>query len=1033
MKRLIFSIMTVLCLSSLWGGQALAQSLAITGKVIDEAGEAVAGAGVVEKGSLNGTVTDVDGNFSMTVSSGNAVLEVSFIGFKTAAVPVNGQAKLTVVLSTDEELLDEVLVIGYGTVKKKDLTGAVANVDGGKLATLQATSVSQALQGSMPGVQITRNSAMPGASATIRVRGVTTIGDSDPLIICDGVPVSSLDDVDVDAIENITVLKDAASASIYGARASAGVILITTKRAKDGDISVSYEGSFTVTTRTEHSEMVGPQRFMELQNECQWNDAGNPAGKEYFQYEKEYVDNYVANNALYPDEYPITDWDDLMIKKWAPQHKHRVSVAYGNKVISSRAMLTYVDQDALYEGRSQENWTARLNNDIKINKFIKVALDITFNHRISDNNVINPVSSAHTGNPIYPAVWSDGTIASGNNGSNAYARLKSGGFSKGVRNAFYGKGSIILTPFKDFTITGVFAPSFRQNKEKDYVAQMYYYSEPGILSTVPANNCAYNKLTESRTESMDFTKQLFINYKNDFGNHHLTYMVGYEDYYATTEKLVAGSDQMELNGYPYMNNANHNYLIGTDSDGALVFPLGNASENAYRSFFGRITYDYNGRYLLQVNARYDQSSRFNAENRGGFFPSVSAGWVVTEEPFMKRVKEGQYLNFLKVRASYGTLGNERIGNYPWQSIMNFGSVPMYQNGMVTSMMTAAQTAYAMRNITWETTKTWDVGIDLGMFKNRLNFTADIYRKDTYGMLLSRKIPDVLGYSDPEDNIGQMITNGWEFNIGWNDRVGDFSYAVNFNLSDYKSVMGNLGGYQSLGDKIIKEGVEYNAWYGYKSGGLFLTQEQLDNAAKLYDTVQLGNIQYLDLSGPDGTPDGLINAEYDRQVLGSSMPHFQFGGNINLGWKNINLSMTFQGVGKQLAYMSQAMMFRTSDAGNFPVEYDKWYWSTLKTDEQNAQAKYPRATLKNTAKNDYEQTSDFWLFNGSYFRMKNITLSYTLPAKAVKAIKMQNIRVYASATDPFSIDRFPQGWDPETYTNTAAYMVRTFTLGAQLTF
>ena len=246
-------------------------------------------------------------------------------------------------------------------------------------------------------------------------------------------------------------------------------------------------------------------------------------------------------------------------------------------------------------------------------------------------------------------------------------------------------------------------------------------------------------------------------------------------------------------------------------------------------------------------------------------------------------------------------------------------------------------------------------------------------------------------------------------------------------------MGDLGGYQSLGSKIIKEGVEYNAWYGYKSGGLFLTQEQLDNAAKLYDTVQLGNIQYLDLSGPDGTPDGMINAEYDRQVLGSSMPHFQYGGNINLGWKNFNLSMTFQGVGKQLAYMSQAMMFRTSDAGNFPVEYDKWYWSALKTDEQNAQAKYPRATLKNTAKNDYEQYSDFWLFNGAYFRMKNITLSYTLPAKAVKAIKMQNIRVYASATDPFSIDRFPQGWDPETYTNTGAYMVRTFTLGAQLTF
>ena len=1026
--------MTVLCLSCLWGGEALAQSLAVTGTVIDEAGEAVAGAGVVEKGSLNGTVTDVDGKFSLTVSSSSAVLEVSFIGFKTESVPVNGQAKLSVVLKSDDELLEEVLVIGYGTVKKKDLTGAVANVDGGKLASLQATSVSQALQGSMPGVQITRTSTMPGASATIRVRGVTTIGDSDPLIICDGVPVSSLDDVDVDAIENITVLKDAASASIYGARASAGVILITTKRAKDGDISVSYEGTFTVTTRTESPDMVGPQRFMELLNEADWNQGGNKPGNEADQYNPDLIRDYLTLNAQDPDAYPITDWEALMLKKWAPQHKHRVSVTYGNKVITSRAMLTYQDQDALYEGRSQENWTGRINNDIKINKFIKVSLDMTYNHRVSDNNVVNPVSSAFTGNPIYPAVWSDGTIAPGNNGSNAYGRLKSGGYTHGIRNVFYGKASVVVTPFKNFTITGVFAPSLRQNKEKDYTAQTGYYSKPGVLSKSYIRNCEYNELIESRTESMDFTKQLFINYKNDFDKHHLTYMVGYEDYYATTEKLVAGSSRMELGGYPYLNNANQNYLVSTDEDGKMVYPIGNASENAYRSFFGRVTYDYNGRYLVQLNARYDQSSRFNAENRGGFFPSASAAWVVTEEPFMKNVKNGKYLNFLKVRASYGTLGNERIGNYPWQAIMNFGSVPMYNaDGTVSSATTAAQTAYAMRNITWETTKTWDVGFDLGMFNNRLNFTADLYRKDTYGMLLKRNIPSVLGYSSPEDNIGQMITNGWEFNIGWNDRHGDFTYAVNFNLSDYKSVMGDLGGYQSLGNQIIKEGVEYNAWYGYRSNGLFLTQEQLDNAATQWGTLALGNIQYKDLSGADRTPDGVINAEYDREVLGSSSPHFQYGGNINLGWKNFNLSMTFQGVGKVLAYKSQAMMFRTGDANNFPVEYDKWYWSAYKTDEQNAAAKYPRIATTNGATNDYDKTSDFWLFNGAYFRMKNITLSYTLPAKAVKAIKMQNIRVYASATDPFSIDKFPQGWDPETYTNTGAYMVRTFTLGAQLTF
>ena len=355
------------------------------------------------------------------------------------------------------------------------------------------------------------------------------------------------------------------------------------------------------------------------------------------------------------------------------------------------------------------------------------------------------------------------------------------------------------------------------------------------------------------------------------------------------------------------------------------------------------------------------------------------------------------------------------------------------SGTVTAASTAAQTSYAIYNITWETTKTWDEGIDITMFNNRLNFTGDIYHKDTYGMLLSRKIPDVLGYSDPEDNIGQMYTNGWEIQLGWNDRIGDFSYAISANLSDYTSIMGDLGGYQSLGSQIIREGEEYLAWYGYRSNGLFLTEEQLVEAPKLINSVGLGNIQYKDLSGPDGEPDGIINATYDREVLGSSSPHYQYGGNINLGWKNWDLSMTFQGIGKVMAWKSQAMVYRDGDAYTFPQEYSDHYWSRYNTDEENAKALYPRASTKNSGENDYNQTSDFWLFNGAYFRMKNITLSYTLPERLTKAIKMQKIRFYGSATDPFSIDNFPQGWDPESYSNLSAYMTRTFTVGAQITF
>ncbi len=1026
MKKHLLITLLLLAMGSL--ALSAQNKVKVTGTVLDKDGQAVVGAGVVEQGTLNGVATGIDGKYTIQVASGNSVLEFSCIGFETVRETV-GTRQIIDVIMKDDTVLDEIVVIGYGTVKKKDLTGAIAAVDGGKLAAVQGVGLSQALQGSMPGVQVTRTSGLPGAGATIRVRGVTTIGDSDPLIIVDGVPVSSINDVDVDAIENVTVLKDAASASIYGARASAGVILITTKRAKEGQLHIDYNGSFSVLTRTRHPEQVSPTRFMELQNEANWNDAGNPEGRDYFTYEKDFIENYMENHKLDPDAYPLTDWDALMIEKWAPQHKHRVGISYGNKVIKSRAMLSYENEEALYYGRNVEQYTARLNNDIKINDFISASFDMTFNHKLSNNNQINPVQAAFKYNPIYCAVWSDGTMGPGNNGTNTYARIHAGGFDNTERDAFYGKASLTITPFKNFTITGVFAPSLRHSAEKDYVQQAYYYREPGVLSATPLSGCTYNTLTESRTDAKTITKQLLINYSADFGkNHHTTYLLGYEDSYNFSESMSGSSDQMELAGYPYLNLANKNYLTVS----------GNASDNAYRSFFGRITYDFKGRYLLQVNARYDQSSRFAKEYRGGFFPSVSLGWVVTEEPWMKNIVGGA-LNFAKIRASYGTLGNERIGNYPYQSLIAFGSVPMYTSPTtISSVMTAAQTAYAIYDITWETTKTWDVGIDLSMFNNRLSFTGDIYRKNTYNMLLSRKIPDVLGYSDPEDNIGQMHTNGWEIQIGWQDRKGDFTYAINANLSDYTSIMGDLGGYQSLGGNIIKEGVEYNAWYGYRSNGLYLTDEQLANSAKLYPSVGLGNIEYKDLDGPDGTPgnpvpDGIVNATYDRVVLGSSSPHYQYGGNILLGWKNWDLSMTFQGIGKVLAWKGQAMVYRDGDAYTFPVEYDKHYWSRYKSDEENAKALYPRATLTNSAKNDYEQTSDYWLFNGGYFRMKNITLSYSLPEKFTKAIKMQKIRFYASATDPFSIDRFPQGWDPESYTNLSAYMTRTFTVGAQLTF
>ena len=1020
LKRIFLFLATIAV-----GTWTVSAQVKVSGTVLDKDGLPVIGAGVVEQGTRNGDVTGLDGNFSLTVQSGQSVLEITCIGYETAHITVGTRSRIDVVLQDDSKILDEVLVIGYGAVKKKDLTGAVANVDGGRLADRQSQSLAQALQGSMPGVQVTRTSGLPGAGATIRVRGVTTIGDSDPLVIVDGVPVSNINDVDVDAIDNINVLKDAASASIYGARASAGVILITTKRAKKGQVKFDYNGNYGVVSRTTHPTMVDPIRYMEMTNEYQWNDAGNNPGNEYFFYSKAYIDNYYENHAIDPDLYPLTDWDELMVEKIAPMQKHRVQVSYGNDVIKTNAMVSYNREEALYVGRYVDTFSSRINNDIKINNFISASFDVSVNRKASANNIANPVQAAYKYAPTTAAVYQNGGFAEAHNGTNTYARIHSGGFDNTDRDTFFGKASVTITPFKDFTITGVLAPQLRWVAEKKFIPEMWYCTpDDKDAKAGHITNNETTSLEEARTEAKALTKQLLLNYSKEIGDHSMTFMAGYEDYYAKTESLKAGTDYMELTTFPYLDRGNKNYITNS----------GNASENAYRSYFGRITYDYKGRYLLQANIRRDGSSRFWSETRWGTFPSVSLGWVATEEPFVKNLNL-RWMDFLKVRASYGTLGNEKIGNYPYQAIMDLGSVLMSLNdGTVQSMMTAAQQTYAIRDITWETSKTWNLGLDAALFGNRLNIGGDIYRKNTYNMLLALEIPDLIGYGNPEQNAGDMHTNGWEIQVGWQDRIGDFTYAVSANLSDYTSIMGKLSGYQSLGSQIIREGDEYKAWYGYKSAGLFQTADEVATSPVLDSAVKPGDIKYLDISGPDGVPDGVISPEYDRTALGGSTPHYQYGGTINLGWKNWDLAMTFAGIGKVNVMMSRDMVYPAS-WHNYPVFYDESHWQYPSTDEiaaRNLTAKYPRMTNNHLSYN-YETTTDFWMFNGAYFRLKNVTLSYMLPHKITKRLNMQKVRAYISTSDPLTFSGFPQGWDPESYSNVSAYIVKTYTAGLQLTF
>jgi len=1009
MKNMLSSLRkpALFCLALLASAAVFAQTGRVSGKVLDENGEPLIGAGVVVKGTTNGTMTGLDGEFSLDVPKG-AALTISFIGYLDGEIVPGTRSNVEITLEPDTKLLDEVVVIGYGTVKRKDLTGSVASARGEDIEARKTTTLSTALQGSMSGVMVTRDNSAPGAGAgSIRVRGITTIGTTDPLIIVDGVQTSSLDYVNPADVESISVLKDAAAASIYGSKAAAGVILVTTKRGDKSSMSLTYTGEFGMEIPTAEPDMVGLTRYLEMYNELLYND--NPTAGFFQQYTADQVKNWVKYNQTDPNHYPITDWRGLMMKDFAPRTTHQVAVSGGNEMVKTKVSLSYDQVDGLYDGRGFQRYMLRTNNDFVIIKDkLNASLDINVRRGKSRSTVYSPFSDMRKTPAVYAAMWDDGRIAEGKSGANPYGLLKNGGSNTSWSTQIGGKGMIEFKPFKGMSLQAIISPFINYTKSKQFKLAAYYtlMDDPeafGGWLEGGGSTYATNDLSETRNDSYTVTSQLIANYNTTIvEKHNISLMAGYEGYVMKSESLTAGRDQYELTQYPYLNIGPEDYQTNS----------GNGSEFTSNSVFGRAMYDFGGKYLLQANVRYDGSSRFAKKYRWGLFPSVSAGWVVTEEPFMKSLKP--VLSFLKLRASWGQLGNERIGSnyFPYLALMTFNDALFYNNGEVTSNKTAAQRGLAVEDITWETTTSTDFGLDATFLRNRLKLGFDYYIKHTDNMLLGIEIPWMMGYTKPNTNAGRMSTRGWDLDLGWSDRKGDFTYSISANLSDFLSVMDYLNDADIIGSSTIQRAGEYyNAYYGYKSDGLFLTQEDVDNSAKLNNQVSVGDVKYVDISGPDGEPDGKISPEYDRVVLGNQLPRFQFGGNINLGYKNWDMSIAFQGIGKKNSYMGSAMVQPLRDNyGNIPAIIEDRYWSVFNTDEENARAQYPRLT-KTGLSNNYA-ISDYWIFNGAYFRLKNVTLGYTLPENVTKIIGMKRVRVYASASDLFCLSHYPKGWDPE---------------------
>ena len=1022
MRKIALFLFSLLIAITAYAGPADYQGI-----VVDEFGEPLIGVSVKAEDSGTAVTTDIDGNFTIKAQPGD-ILRISYVGYRETTIKIASERTLRIALEPNVETFDEIVVVGYGEMKKADLTGAVTNITGGKLESLHSTSVAQSLQGAMPGVYVSRSSGMPGATASIQIRGVTTIGDSSPLVIVDGVP-ESLESINPTDIESVNVLKDAASASIYGARAAAGVILVTTKKAREGKARVEYQGSVGFIQATETPRAVGWRDYMAMCNELSWNDGGNIPGNEHSVYPKELMESYAQNHAENPDLYPITDWRSVLMRKTAPTTKHDLKVSYGNKVIQSKISLGYEETEALYHGRSYQKLMARVNSNYKVNDWLSFSFDGYYRRGINKQPNVNPLASILYMTPVDAATLSNGEFASGHEGNNPYAALMDGGKSRRTTDRFGAKISVILNPLKDLTITAAWAPGMLLTNARSYTKKVGYFSPDD-----PDHRAGFvkgyekNDLTETRDTDTWGTKQLFVNYNHKFGKEHRTeFTAGYEDYTYSANTLTAASDDMALSDYFYLVNANSNEL-SVD---------GTAYGNAYRSLFGRANYTYKDRYMVQANARWDWSSRFDRKYRLGFFPSVSLGWRVTSEQWMNGISPAA-LSFLKLRASYGTLGNERIGNYPYQANITFAH-PVFvdSTGKPVSVTAASQRDYNIPDITWETTRNWNVGFDANFLNSRLSVVFDWYWKKNEDMLLSIQLPVFMGYDNPKQNAGDMHTKGWDLQIGWHDSVNDFAYSVNFNLSDYRSVMGNMSGRVMDSDgKITRQGDEYQAWYGFRSNGFFSDWEDVALTPVLNGNVAPGDIKYIDVNGSEGLPDGMISSQYDRVVLGSSQPRLIYGAQLDFSWRGIELSATFNGIGKQNRMMTRPMLYQRHAAGwwQFTGEVVGTSWSPYNTPEQNLAARYPR--LSDNAvdgSGNNVQTSDFWMFNGGYFRCKNISLAYSFRQSVLKRLQLDGLRVFASVSDPFCIDNYPRGWDPETADNGSSYIARTWNFGLQIRF
>jgi TonB-linked SusC/RagA family outer membrane protein len=974
--------------------ELLPAEINIKGRVTaSENKEGLPGVSVLVKSTTQGTVTDADGNFEINVPDQQSVLVFSFVGYLPHEVTVGNSSQLDITLQADIKALSEVVVVGYGTQKKVNMTGSVASIDFSNVAqTRPISSLSSGLAGLSAGISVKQNSGQPGSDgATLRIRGQGTLNNSDPLVIIDGVQ-GNMNDVNPQDVANISILKDAASAAIYGSRAANGVILITTKRGSKDKTTLSYNVRFSQQKPSNLINMVTDYpRHMELINEG-FNNSSPGTGP----FSQATIDDWRTNSAIDPVKYPNTNWFDWILqKKWAQEHN--VSASGGSEKSTYLLSFNYLDSPGLVENGGFKRYNARINVESQVNKWLTVGTN-TFglwsNSGLANIDDLFSFTGATVPGitPRDPQGRYGSAMAPGENQqANNYLWTLNSTRGDIERQKIFSRFYSNIRFTKSLTLESGFSIDYDNQTRRSigvYIPRYNFQTEqiwnpnPSTYSVGNTNARAYQTVLNH-----------VLKYNNTFGKHQVSALLGYqEESYKRNNFSASKSDPID-DATPVLDATSTNPVVG-----------GNATDWALRSFFGRVNYNFSEKYLLEANLRYDGSSRFASNKRWGLFPSLSAGWRLSEEEFLKDVS---FINELKLRGSWGSLGNNSIGNYDYQSV--YGTSNYSFNGII--VQGGAPAAIANSALTWEKTNITNIGVDFATFKNRLGFEAEWFNKNTSNILIDLPIPLVNGnLTAPKQNAAMVLNRGVELTLNWRDKAGDVNYGISGNFSYIKNKVTRFKGSESslFNQNIMLEG--HPIWSFYvrevdrivKDSDMEMINQMIADGYTFNPGIpKPGDFLYKDLNG-----DKRINDD-DRKIVDANVnPKVVFGLNLNADWKGLSFSTLIQGSAGNKAYWRDLYMstgMRNGYQINQAVADDHWA-------PDNQDARYPRLTNYTYAQNT-TPNSDFWLQDASYVRLKNVQLGYTVPVSLTRKFFVQRLFVYVNAENLITLTPY-EGIDPE---------------------